>query len=188
MAAGVLAIAAGVALPGPASTHAVASVALGRGPAAIPGAESAPGAARTSAASPALETPLLRKLALPAGARVTVHVDGGAVTGFAHGPDLAAALAEMGVRVGEADVIRDDGGHFADLLGDLQSGGEFSVARVTHVLRSTELSLPFATREVPDATLTLDTRRTEQEGRPGVREQVHDVTLEDGREVARTLV
>lgn len=130
-----------------------------------------------------------RALALPIGLRLSILVDGAESAARVHVPDATGALAEIGIRLGAEDRLEVSSAASAPIPADeLEDGARLAVIRVTHEQRRAELSIPFATREIPDGALPLDERRVEREGFPGLRVQVHDIRLEDGREAGRTLV
>jgi uncharacterized protein YabE (DUF348 family) len=113
---------------------------------------------------------------------VTVHVDGGEVALTTYGADVASALADAGVELGEDDLVVPPPD--AVLLGPTR----VTIQRVRFVDETEEIVLEHRSERRETDELDEGRTRVEVEGRDGLRIDTYRVTLTDGEETDRELV
>jgi uncharacterized protein YabE (DUF348 family) len=113
---------------------------------------------------------------------VTVVVDGGEVAVATYGADVAAALADAAVEVGDDDLVAPAAG--AALVGPTR----VTVQRVRSLEETEEVVLEHRSQRRETDDLDKGTTRIEVEGRDGLRLDTYRVTLTDGQETDRELV
>jgi len=114
--------------------------------------------------------------------QVTIFVDGDVRRATVLGSTVAAALEEAGVKLGEVDRVTPA------LDAPLEDQTEITIARVTTEEAVVYKRLGFREVRRPSASANRGVTRVLQPGREGRQAQHFAVVLEDGVEVARTLV
>jgi uncharacterized protein YabE (DUF348 family) len=113
---------------------------------------------------------------------VTVVADGDEVTVATYGRDVAAALSDAGLEVGQDDLVAP--APAALLVGPTR----VTIQRVRFVEETEEVVLEHRSERRETDDLDKGSTRVEVEGRDGLRVDTYRVTLTDGQETDRELV
>ncbi|HHU75514.1 MAG TPA: DUF348 domain-containing protein [Firmicutes bacterium] len=101
---------------------------------------------------------------------------------WTHAQEAAGLLREQNVELKEDDQI------FPALNHPLKAGDTVAVVRIVKEYKVSRVKLPYRTIRIPNPDLESGAVHVRQEGREGLREEIWELTKEDGREISRVLV
>ncbi len=110
---------------------------------------------------------------------VTIVADGKTEKYIAYGKNVATALWENKISLGEDDFTKPV------LNYPIQSGDKIEVIRVDIKEEIVKKDIPFKTQEKEDDKLSWRTRKTIQKGEKGIKEITYKIVSHDGKEISR---
>lgn len=122
------------------------------------------------------------RIVLREAVEVRIKVDGADRQVITNAPDVGHLLVSLGVILRKNDEVSPG------LQRRPTNGMTIQVTRVTFEQTTVQEQIPFGTEERHSDEFLKGVTHVEREGRPGVREKVFRLRMEDGQEAARTLV
>lgn len=122
------------------------------------------------------------RIVLREAVEVRIKVDGTDRQVITNAPDVGYLLGSLGVILRQHDEVTPS------LDRRLSSGMSIEVTRVTFKQTTVREQIPFGTEDRYSDEYVKGVTHVEREGKPGVREKVFRLRMENGQEAARTLV